>query len=64
MKVFIEKTGKHLVLEGRRSAADILKDLSINPESIILVKNNEIALDDEFIEDKDELRILSVISGG
>lgn len=64
MKIFIEKDDKQLVLKGPLNGLDILKELGINSASVILVKNDEIILDDETINDDDELKILSVISGG
>jgi sulfur carrier protein len=66
MKVYIEKQDKHLVLDKKKlvKAVDVLKELKINPSTVILVKNDEIILEDELLEKNDDIKILSVISGG
>lgn len=66
MEIFIEKNNKtiNLELNEPKKLIEILNKLKITKESIILVKNNEIALEDTLVEDKDKLKILSVVSGG
>lgn len=63
MKVYIEKEDKHLDVRAC-SGKQLLELLNINPSTVILVKNNEVVLEDESLEDNDEIKILSVISGG
>jgi len=64
MKVYIEKEDKHLELDIEISGIELLKRLDINPSAVILVKNDEVVLEDEFLEKDDRIKILSVISGG
>jgi sulfur carrier protein ThiS len=64
MKVFIEKENKLLELEKNCSGKELLTHLKINPSTVILIKNNEVVLDSENLENSDEIKILSVISGG
>jgi len=69
MKVYIEKENKHIlldkkVLNKRLDGTALLNELNINPSTVILVKNDEIVLEDEILESDDEVKILSVISGG
>ena len=42
----------------------LLKKLSINPQTILLAKNGEIVTEDTKLENKDTIKILSVISVG
>jgi sulfur carrier protein ThiS len=65
MKVYIEKDDrslnlKHIKITGKK----LLEELKINPSSVILVKNNEVVLEDEMLEKDDDIKILSVVSGG
>ena len=63
VKVFIEKENKKL----NAKAVDIeslMKKLSINREEVIVVKNNELTPRNEKLKDTDEVKFLSVISGG
>jgi sulfur carrier protein ThiS len=42
----------------------LLNKLKINPVTVIVSRNNELILGDEKLKNDDEIRILSVISGG
>ncbi len=64
MKIFIEKENKHLELEGGCTGADLLAKLRINPATVILVRNDEVALPEEMLSGRDSIKIISVISGG
>ena len=43
---------------------ELLKELDTSVESVIVQKNGSICLEDATVNDTDELRILSVVSGG
>lgn len=66
MKVFIERENKttDIPLEKEINCRELLKQLKISRESVILVKNGSVCLEDEVLKDSDELKILSVVSGG
>ena len=68
MKIYIEKDSKSLNLSIKKSekidGKKLLIKLKINPSSVILVKNDEVVLEDEIFENKEEIKILSVVSGG
>ena len=55
-KVVEVKPGMNLLSSLQK--ADIL------PESVIATKNGELILEDEILKDGDEVRLISVISGG
>ena len=64
--VFIDRENKNTMLElnNNTSVIDLLKKLNINPVTVIVSRNNELILEDEKLNDNDEIKILSVISGG
>lgn len=66
MKVYIEKEDKTIEIKESniRNIKDLLNFLNINSSTVITVKNKEIVLDDEPLDYSDEIKILSVISGG
>ena len=66
MEIFLEKENKTIYLELKKEETlkDIIKKLDISLDSVILVKNDQISLEDEKINDKDKIKILSVVSGG
>ena len=66
VKVFIDRENRNDVVEldERQMVNDLLKKLNINPVTVIVSRNDELVLEDEKLNDNDEIRILSVISGG
>lgn len=64
MEVNIERTEEKKQLEFEGSVAELLKKLNINPETVVVIKNNTMVTDEEMLENKDEVHILSIISGG
>ena len=66
VNVFIdrENSSKSIQLENNARVESLLKKLGINPVTVIVSRNNELILEDEELSDNDEIKILSVISGG
>ncbi len=66
IKVYIDKENLSKITELNNGSivSDLLKNLKINPVTVIVSRNNELILEDEKLNDNDELKILSVISGG
>jgi sulfur carrier protein ThiS len=65
MKIFIEKEDKTIELKSKKiDGKSLLLKLKINSSSVILVKNDEVVLEDEIFENGDDVKILSVVSGG
>ncbi len=66
VSVFLDRNNlnKTIQLENSSIVSDLLKELNINPVTVIVSRNNELILEDEELKDNDEIRILSVISGG
>lgn len=63
MKVYIEKTNETKEADAS-TVKELLENLKINPTTVIVTKNNELVTEEEEISKKDEIKILSVISGG
>jgi sulfur carrier protein ThiS len=64
MKIYIEEEDKTLNKKFRGKGKELLKTLKINPETVLLTRNSELITVDDSLKDKDEIKILSVISGG
>ena len=66
INVFIDRENKNITIEldNNSIAADLLKKLNINPVTVIVSRNNELILEDEKLNNNDEIKVLSVISGG
>jgi len=63
VKVFIEKENKKMN-EKAKDIESIMRKYKINREEVIIVKNNELVAKNEKLKDTDEIKFLSVISGG
>jgi len=66
LKVFYDRESKEKTIELGNNATikDLLKKMVINPVTVIVSKNNDVVLEDEKLKDKDDIKIISVISGG
>ena len=66
LKVFYdrENSEKAIELDNNPTVEDLLKKMGINPVTVIVSKNNDIILEDEKLNEKDDIKIISVISGG
>lgn len=64
MQIHIERENRkeNKLFEG--TVAELLSELKINPETVLVARNNELVTADEELNDKDDVKILSVISGG
>jgi len=58
-----EQTSKKIKFSGT-TVNDLLKQLEVNPETVLVTKNNEVVTEDEPLKDNDKLEFLNVISGG
>ena len=63
VKVFIERENKKVNTKAK-DIDEIIKKLNINKEEVIIVKNNELTPRNEKLKNTDEIKFLSVISGG
>lgn len=63
VKVFIERKNKKLNVKAK-DIDDLIKKLNINKEEVIIVRNNQLTPRNEKLKDNDEVKFLSVISGG
>ena len=63
IKVYIEKTDEYKEL-SLQSLKEIMKELKINPTTVIITNNGELITEDAEIKISDDICFLSVISGG
>ena len=64
MKIIIEKNKEEKEINFSGTCAELLKKLEINSEEVLIIKNNELVSLDELCEQDDEIKLLSVVSGG
>lgn len=66
VSIFVDRNNLNKTVELKKDASviDLLKKMNINPVTVIVSRNNELVLEDERLKNNDEIKILSVISGG
>lgn len=65
MKVVVRYPKRREVeVDGRRKLQDILKELNLNPETVIAVRGNTLLTSDTFLKEDDTIEVISAISGG
>ena len=64
VKVFIEKERKNIEVEFNGSVKDLIETVGVNIEEVIVIKNDVLVTEDEFVSEDDNIKLLSVVSGG
>ncbi|MDP6600621.1 MAG: MoaD/ThiS family protein [Candidatus Woesearchaeota archaeon] len=66
INVFFDRENKEKTVEvdENSSVKDLLGKMKINPVTVIVSRDNNILTEDEKINDRDKIKLISVISGG
>ena len=64
MEIFNEKDQRTQNIEFTGSVQELLQKLEINPETVLVVRNNDVLTGDVGLENSDIIQLLSVVSGG
>ena len=64
MKVYLERDDSFKVVKFNGLVKDFLKKQGFEEESVLIVRNSELLTLDDTLSDTDEIKILSVVSGG
>ena len=63
INVYLERINKYETVYAD-TISEILQKLKINPQTILITKNNNLITEDAKLQDNDKIKFLSVISGG
>ena len=64
MRVILRNPTREVQLAGRRRVQDVLKELRINRETVLVIRDRTLLTGDELLEESDVVEIRPVISGG
>ena len=64
MKVFIERENKNKQIKFNGTVSMLLLQLKLNPATVLVARNSTLVTESDKLKDEDEVKILSVISGG
>lgn len=62
--VHFETKEQEEISYNKQSVQALLAELHINPETVLVVRNDEVLTNDILLQDGDNIQLLSVISGG
>ena len=64
MKVILHHPKREIELPGGRKVLDLLRELELIPESVLVIREDELLMEEEWLGDQDRIEIRPVISGG
>ena len=64
MQIRLEPQGKELTVTGRRRVGDVIRQLGIVAGTVMVIRGDELACDDDVVEADESIEIRNVISGG
>lgn len=64
MKVILRNPRREVELPGRRRVKELLKELGILPDTVLVIRGEELLTADQVVEEGDEIEIRPAISGG
>ena len=64
MKVIIRRPRRQIEMSGSRRVRDLLQELQINPETVLVVRGEDLLTPDEVIKDEETVEVVPAISGG
>ena len=64
MKVMLNHPVREVEVKGPRRVREVLKELNLLPESVLVVRGDDLVTEEELLRDEDQIEIRPVISGG
>jgi sulfur carrier protein len=64
MKVIIRRPRREVQMPGSRRVRDLLQELQINPETVLVVRGEDLLTPDEVVKDEETVEVVPAISGG
>jgi sulfur carrier protein len=64
VKVVLRNPVREIAIAGGRRVKDVLAELSIVPESVLVIRGDELVTADQVVHDGDVIELRPVMSGG
>jgi sulfur carrier protein len=64
VKVLLRNPRREVEVPGPRRAKDVLRSLDILPETVLVIRNDELVTGDTVLHDDDTIELRPVMSGG
>jgi sulfur carrier protein len=64
MKVLLNHPVREVEIQGPKRVKELLRELELLPESVLVVRGDDLVTEDDTLRDDDHVEIRPVISGG
>ena len=64
MKVLLNHPVREVDVKGPRRVNELLRELSLVPEAVLVVRGDDLVTEDDLLRDDDRIEIRPVMSGG
>lgn len=64
MKVLLHHPAREAVVKGPKKVEQVLRELDILPETVLVIRADELIPEDEIVADGETIEVRPVISGG
>lgn len=64
MKVVLRNPRREVEVAGNRRVKDILRELDVRPETVLVIRGDELVTADQVVRDDDTIELRPVMSGG
>ena len=64
MKIRLHHPARETSMAGPKTVWQVLRELDIVPETVLVIRNDELVAEDDMMNDTDSVEIRPVISGG
>jgi len=64
MKVVLRNPRREVEVPGNRRVKDVLRDLNILPETVLVIRGDDLITADQHVHDADTIELRPVMSGG
>ena len=64
MTVLLNHPVREVQVKGPKRVKELLRDLNLMPETVLVVRGDDLVTEDDTLRDEDRIEIRPVISGG
>lgn len=64
MKVVLRNPRREVEVTGNRRVKDVLRELNIIPETVLVIRGDDLITTDQVVRDEDVIELRPVMSGG
>ena len=64
MKVLLRNPRREVEIAGNRRVKDVLRDLEILPETVLVIRGDDLITADQVVADTETIELRPVMSGG